>query len=186
MSLAALDQVPDRGGVDLARGPLGQQQLGAVGKELGGAAFIGFDVGQFVTDDAVIALAERGQGQRVGRRAVEDEKHLAIRLEQFAQRVGRALRSRDRRRRPGHGRRWLRTWPARPRGRCRHSCRWRIGGADYRASWRFSGPSTVIEPPLCIRRHGRIFVRIGQAVLFVAQDCPFDPPQTIHSPSVGV
>ena len=51
------------------------------------AAFVGFDMGEAVADDAAIGLAQAGQSQRIGRRAVEDEKHLAGSLEQFPEPV---------------------------------------------------------------------------------------------------
>ena len=65
-----------------------QQDLGAVGKELGRAALGGLDVRQLVAEDAVVRLAERGQRKRIGRGAVEDEEHLAVGLEYVADQVG--------------------------------------------------------------------------------------------------
>jgi len=47
---------------------------------------------QLVADHAVVALAQRGQRQRVGGRAVEDEVDIAIGGEDFAQAVGDAAR----------------------------------------------------------------------------------------------
>jgi hypothetical protein len=68
------------------------QQLGAVGEEFRPAAFVRLDVRQLVADHAVVALAQRGQRQRVGDGAVEDEIDVAIGLEQRAQAVGDAPR----------------------------------------------------------------------------------------------
>ncbi|MCY1179916.1 hypothetical protein D9M73_203350 [compost metagenome] len=62
----------------------GDQQLGAVGEEFRCAAFVGFDVGGFRADHAVVTLAQRRQGQRVGGGAVEGEEHFAVGFEQFA------------------------------------------------------------------------------------------------------
>ena len=45
-------------------------------------------------DDRMIGLAELRQGERVGRRAVEDEEHLRVGLEQLAQARARLLRPR--------------------------------------------------------------------------------------------
>ena len=74
-------------------------------------------------DDGMVGPAQLRQRQRVGRRAVEDEKHLAIRLEQLAYAVA-GLRG------PGivavAGRRAPPRWPGSAprglRGRCRHCC----------------------------------------------------------------
>jgi hypothetical protein len=70
----------------------GGEQLRAVGEEFRRAAFVGLDMRRVRTDHAVIGLAERGQRQRVGGGAVEDEEHLAIGLEQPPEAVGRGLR----------------------------------------------------------------------------------------------
>ena len=69
------------------RGALGfaHQQLRAVGEELRPAAFVGLDVRHRAADHRVVALAQRGQRQRVGRRAVEDEIDVAVGLEELAQ-----------------------------------------------------------------------------------------------------
>ena len=64
------------------------EDLGAVGEELGRAALVGLDVGGLVAEDGVVALAQRGERQRVGRGAVEDEEDLAVGLEELAQQVG--------------------------------------------------------------------------------------------------
>ena len=66
-----------------------QEDLRAVGEELRRAALGGFDVRVFVAQDAVIRLAERGEREGIGRRAVEDEEHLAVGLEHIADQVGR-------------------------------------------------------------------------------------------------
>ncbi|MNC26131.1 hypothetical protein D3C75_742520 [compost metagenome] len=67
--------------VDAGRG----QQLGAVGEELRRTALVGFDVGGLGADHAVVALAQRGQGQGVGGGAVEGEEHFAVGFEQLAE-----------------------------------------------------------------------------------------------------
>ena len=65
------------------------EQLGAVAEELRRAALIGLDVGHAVAEDAVVALCGMGERERVRRGAVEDEEHLARRLEDLADRVRR-------------------------------------------------------------------------------------------------
>jgi hypothetical protein len=45
-------------GVDFAVRPGSEEDFAAAGEELGGAAFVAFDVGGFVAEDAVVALAE--------------------------------------------------------------------------------------------------------------------------------
>ncbi|MNE46627.1 hypothetical protein D3C80_1409750 [compost metagenome] len=62
-----------------------RQQLGAVGEKLRRTAFVGFDVGGLGADHAVIALAQRRQGQGVGSGAVESEEHFAVGFEQLAE-----------------------------------------------------------------------------------------------------
>lgn len=62
-----------------------RQQLGTVGEELRRTAFVGLDVGGLGADDAVVALAQRGQGQGVGSGTVEGEEHLAVGFEQVAE-----------------------------------------------------------------------------------------------------
>ncbi|MCY1182867.1 hypothetical protein D9M73_234490 [compost metagenome] len=64
---------------------LRQQEFRAVGEEFRRAAFIGLDVGGLGADHAVVALAQRGQRQGVGRGAVEGEEHFAVGLEQVAE-----------------------------------------------------------------------------------------------------
>ena len=79
------------GGVELPLIALGQQQFRAVAGELWGPALVGFHMGQFVADHAVVGLAQRRQGQGVGRRAVKDKEHLAVGLEDAAKGVRRPL-----------------------------------------------------------------------------------------------
>ena len=55
---AAADDAFDAIGIDFAIGGLEEEDFGAVGKEFGGAAFVGFDVGNFGAEDGVIGLAE--------------------------------------------------------------------------------------------------------------------------------
>ena len=69
--------------------PGSSRTLRAVGEELRRAALGGLDVRLLVAEDAVVRLAERGQRKRIGRRAVEDEEHLAVGLEHVADQVGR-------------------------------------------------------------------------------------------------
>lgn len=83
--LALESDVADRRRGQLADLGLRQQQLGAVGEELRRAALVGLDVGGLRADHAVVALAQRGQGQGVGGGAVEGEEHFAIGLEQLAE-----------------------------------------------------------------------------------------------------
>ncbi len=65
-------------GRQLAVGAGGDQKLGSVREKLRGAAFVGLDMGGGRADHAVIGLAERGQRQRIGRRAVEGEEDLGV------------------------------------------------------------------------------------------------------------
>ncbi|GEM_PF-2963438 len=67
-----------------------EQQLGTIGEELGGAAFVGLDVGNVGADHAVVTLAERRQRQGIRSRAIESEKHLAVGIEQRPKVIGRA------------------------------------------------------------------------------------------------
>ncbi len=75
-------------GGELAVGGGGDEELGAVGEELGGAALVGLDVGAVGADDAVVALAEGGEGEGVGGGAVEGEEDLAAGVEEGAEGVG--------------------------------------------------------------------------------------------------
>ena len=75
-------------GRELAIAGFGCQQFGAIGKKLRRTAFIGFHMGGIGADHAVVALAQGCQCQRVGRRAVEDEKHFTVGFKQAAQRIG--------------------------------------------------------------------------------------------------
>ena len=85
MHVAMLRQ--DRRGfveVELPVLPADAQQLGAAGKKLRRAAFVRLDVCAFMAKDAVKGPAKMSQRERVGRRAVEDQEGLAVRLENFA------------------------------------------------------------------------------------------------------
>ena len=84
---ALKDYALDLGGGEFALGAGGDEDLGAVGEKLRRAAFIGLDVRVVVADDAVIALAERGEGEGVGGGAVEDEEDVAVGLEHTAEQV---------------------------------------------------------------------------------------------------
>ena len=77
-------------GIHLAVVSRGQKELGPVGEKLRSPAFIRLNMRNLVADHAVIGLAERGQGERVRRRAVEDKEHFAIRLENLAKQFCRA------------------------------------------------------------------------------------------------
>jgi len=101
-------------------------------KKIRGAALIGLDVRIVVADDAVVALAEGGEGEGIGAGPVENEEYLAVGLEHHAQQVARphgpfivAIRRQAAAmasvRRP------------RLRDRCRRCCRWR------RPDWRPGG-----------------------------------------------
>jgi hypothetical protein len=75
-------QLANRRGSQLAVNAGGCQQLGAVGKELRRAALVRLHMRLVRADDAVIRLAQRRQRQRIGRGAIEDEVHLALRFKQ--------------------------------------------------------------------------------------------------------
>ena len=60
-----------------------QQQLRSAGEKLWGTAFVGFDVCCVGADDGLVGLAERREGDGVGRRAVEDEEDFRIGFEQL-------------------------------------------------------------------------------------------------------
>lgn len=64
-----------------------EQHLGAVGIEFRGAAFISFDVCEFVADDTVIGLAHAGEREGIRRSAVEGKENIAIDLEEPADQV---------------------------------------------------------------------------------------------------
>ena len=79
------NQLLDRGRHQFAVARLGDQHLRPAGKELRPAALIGFQVGHIRANHAMVRLAARGDGQRIGGRAVEHEEHLALALEDLAQ-----------------------------------------------------------------------------------------------------
>ncbi len=86
--VASADGLFDASGVEFAVGAGDEEDLGAVGEELWGAALVGFDMGHFVAEDAVVGLAGGGEGEGVGGGAVEDEEHFAIGFEEVAEEVG--------------------------------------------------------------------------------------------------
>ena len=88
---AAGGEGADRVGGQLAVLGLCDEQLRPVGEEFGRAALVGLDMRRGRADHAMIALAQGGERQRIGRRAVEREEHLALGLEQRAERVRRAV-----------------------------------------------------------------------------------------------
>ena len=112
------------------------QELRAVGEEFRRAAFVGLDMRRCRADDAVVGLAERGQRQRIGRGAVEDEEHLARAFELHAKGIRRP-------RRPlvlAIGRSLAAgsqlPSPPRPPGKFRNNCRWQIAGdRSYRTAF---------------------------------------------------
>src|SRR5262249_11736202 len=65
-----------------------QENFGAVGKKFGRAALGGFEMREFVAEDTVIRLAERGEREGIGGGAVEDKKDLAFGFEHVAHQVG--------------------------------------------------------------------------------------------------
>ncbi len=65
----------------------GDEELGAVGEKLRRTALVRLDVRRFGTDDAVIALAEGGEREGVGRCSIEDEEDFTIGFEESAKRV---------------------------------------------------------------------------------------------------
>jgi len=94
MDIGALeDDLFDRFGGEFPIGPAGGENLGAVGKELGCAAFVGLDVGKLMADHAVVALAEGGEREGIGGGAVKYEENLGVGfLEYFANEIAGANR----------------------------------------------------------------------------------------------
>ena len=93
MQIALLqDRRFDRREVELAIRAARREQLRAAGEELRRAAFIRLDMRMLVADDAVKRPAELREREAVRGRAVEDEEHLAIRLENLAHQIAHALR----------------------------------------------------------------------------------------------
>ena len=84
------DQVLDALRGEFAIRPIAQKQLGAIGGIFWPAAFIRFDVCQFVADHAVEGLTDGGQCQGVGGGTIEYEVDIAVGIEQLAQTIGRA------------------------------------------------------------------------------------------------
>ena len=60
------------------------EKFRAVGEKFRGPALVGLDVRHLVAEDRVVRLAHGGEGQRVGRRAIEHKKHLRRALEDLA------------------------------------------------------------------------------------------------------
>ena len=86
--VALLHRVGDVVRADLAVFPGQEQELGAVGEILRGAALIGLHVGHLMAEDAVVTLAAGGQRQGVCGGAVEHKKDLAIGLKNLAEEIG--------------------------------------------------------------------------------------------------
>ena len=85
------EDVEDGGPDDRADAQVGtrDERPHNVREELGRAAFVGFDVGDFVAKNAMVGLAKGSQGERVGRGPVENEKDFALGFEDLANQVGR-------------------------------------------------------------------------------------------------
>src|SRR5262249_62262150 len=79
---------PDGRRVQFALRASHRDQLDAAGGELRGAALVGVDVGVGMTEDAVIRLAEGGQGKGVGGGAGVYEGDIAVGLKEVAQPLG--------------------------------------------------------------------------------------------------
>jgi len=84
-AVAAGEGGGDGGGGEFAVGAGEREELAAAGEELGGAAFVGVDVGDLVAEDALVTLAEGGEGEGIGGGAVEDEKCFAVGFEEIAE-----------------------------------------------------------------------------------------------------
>src|ERR1051325_9440631 len=84
---AFVDGAFDRLRIKLSVRAVQEQDFAAVGKKLRGAALSHLHMGQLMAENAVVRLAEGGQRERIGGCAIEDEKHLAIGLEDFAAQV---------------------------------------------------------------------------------------------------
>ncbi len=76
----------------LAITAFGYHQLGAIGKKLRGAAFIGLYVGRLTANDSMIGLAKRSKRQGICGGAIEGKEDLAIGLKQFPEGIGRSRR----------------------------------------------------------------------------------------------
>ncbi len=85
---AAADHAFHGGGGDFAMVAGDGEEFGAIGKEFGRAAFIGVHVGEFVAQNAVVGLAEGGEGQGIGGGAVKHKKDFAAGLKQIANHAG--------------------------------------------------------------------------------------------------
>ena len=92
VDVGARGERPDGARRQLAALRAGDEELRAVREEFGRAALVGLDMGRIGADHAVVGLAQGGQRQRVGGRAVEGEEDLALRLEQGAEGVSGARR----------------------------------------------------------------------------------------------
>ena len=82
--LALRRELANSAGCELAVGARRDEQLGAVGEELGRTALIRLNMRLIATDDSVVRLAKRGQRERVGGSPIKDKVDFALRLKKFA------------------------------------------------------------------------------------------------------
>lgn len=80
----------DGGGGEFAEGAGEREEFAAAGEKFGGAAFVGVNVGDLVAEDALVAVAEGGEGEGVGGGAVEDEEGFAVGFEDLPEELLRA------------------------------------------------------------------------------------------------
>jgi hypothetical protein len=85
MHAAALArQRVDHVGCQLRQRRVGGDDLGAAREQCRRAGLVLLDMAEGVSNHGVIGPADLRQRQGIGRRTVEDEEHLAVRLEQLA------------------------------------------------------------------------------------------------------
>ena len=82
----------DRDGIKLPIWTLSNQHFRSVREKLRRAALIGFHMRNLRTNNRVITLAKRRQRKRIRRRAVENKKHLALRIEHLPNQIRRPRR----------------------------------------------------------------------------------------------
>lgn len=84
-AVTAVEDGREVGGAELGVRGVDGDDFTAAGEKFGGAALVGFDVGEGVAEDAVVALAEGGERECVGGGAVEDKVDFAVGLEDVAE-----------------------------------------------------------------------------------------------------